>query len=259
MTATIQFRQFLSVVAKPKYRYLFSCLVLSMLLMPSSPAMADTPQGTIVSLSAQAEEKLPNDEVVVRFRIEAQGKNVDALRNKVNRISQAVDERLKSEKGVEQTTIGRRMEPIWGYDNATHKQVQNGWRLVQSVDAVSTELDAVPQWVDAIERIGARLDSLNFRASRQATNTTRERLRTQAIADFRRRAAATAKALDAFTFQIMTLSTDTTVPRPAPLQYMALAKAPVASSSPALEAGESRITVTVSGQILLPVKDYRVK
>ena len=237
----------------------FLSILFLLLLVPVVPALADAAAGAHVSLTAQADELLPNDEVVVRFRIEAQGAKAELLRDKVNRISRAVSERLRREKGVVQTTLGRIIQPVWHYDSVAHKQAQDGWRLVQSAQAVSTELDAVPEWVDAIERAGAHLDSLQFRVSRHTMNVARERLRARAISEFRRRAAATAKALDAFSFRILNLNTGTAVPRLQPLQTMALAKAVPAAVPPALEAGESRITVTVSGEILLPAKDYPVK
>ncbi len=230
-----------------------------LLLAPVVPVMADAAAGTHVTLTAQADELLPNDEVAVYFRIEAQGAKADILRNKVNRISRVVGERLKREQGVTLSTLGRRMEPVWHYDSVAHRQVQDGWRLVQSVQAVSTELDAVPDWVDAIERAGAHLDSLHFQVSHHAMDIARERLRARAIAEFRGRAAASAKALDASSFRILNLNTASTMPQPRPMQAMALARVAPAAAPPALEAGETRITVTVSGEILLPEKSYPVK
>jgi predicted secreted protein len=40
---------------------------------------------------------------------------------------------------------------------------------------------------------------------------------------------------------------------------MAMAKALEAAPAPALEAGQGRVTVMVSGEILLPERDYSVK
>jgi predicted secreted protein len=237
---------------------MYRVLLFALLLLISVPAMAEEPKGTQVSLSAQAEQMLPNDEVVVRLRIEAEGPKADALRRTVNRISRMVSERLRREKHVVQRTTGRRMEPVWHYDNVSHRQIRDGWRLVQSERVTSTELDAVPDWVDAIEQAGAHLDGLAFRVSRQAEHAARDRLRMQAVAAFRARAALTAKALDASSFRILRLNTNDTMPRPIQ-PVMGMAMAAKAQAAPALEAGQSRITVRVSGDILLPEKDYPVK
>ena len=237
---------------------MYRALLFALLLLISVPAMAGEPKGAQVSLSAQAEQMLPNDEVVVRFRIEAEGTKADTLRRTVNRISRAVSERLQRQKHVVQRTIGRRLEPLWHYDNASHRQIRDGWRLVQSERVTSTDLDAVPDWVDAIERAGAHLDGLAFRVSRQAEDAARDRLRMQAVAAFRARAAVTAKALGASSFRILRLNTNDMMPRPIQ-PVMGMAMAAKAQAAPALEAGQSRITVRVSGDILLPEKDYPVK
>jgi predicted secreted protein len=232
-------------------------LIFALMVLLSTPAVAEEAKGTQVSLSAMAEQTLPNDEVVVRYRIEAEGPKADALRRQVNRISQAVSERLGREKDLVQTTTGRRMEPVWHYDNASRRQVRDGWRLVQDGQVTSTGLDAVPGWLDAIERAGAHLQGLSFRVSRKAENAARDRLRMQAISEFRARATVTARALGAASFRILRLNTNAMMPRPIqPMMAMARAeKAP----EPSLSAGQSRITVSVSGDILLPEKDYPVK
>lgn len=236
---------------------MYRALSLALLLLVSVPAMAEEPKGTDVSLSATAEAMLPNDEAVVRFRIEAEGPKADALRQQVNRISQAVGERLGREKGLVQQTTDRRIEPVWHYDSASRRQIRDGWRLVQGWRVTTTRLDAVPDWLDGIERAGAHLDGLSFRASRQAQRAALDRLRMQAVSEFRAQAAVTAKALGASSYRILRLNTNAMVPRPM-MPMMAMARSENAPT-PTLEAGESRLSVTVSGDILLPEKDYPVK
>jgi predicted secreted protein len=229
--------------------------LLAVLLLFSMPVMADAAKGTVVSLAASAAQILPNDEVVVSFRIEAEGRKAAALGARVNRISQAVSKRLAREKGVHLATTGRSLEPRWHLDNASHRQVRDGWRMVQNGRATSRDLDAVAAWVDAIELAGAHLDGLRFRISASALQAAENRLRMRAIARFRAQAAATAKALDATSFRILRISTDHSAPGPMPMMAMARGAAPV----PALAAGQGRVTVGVSGTILLPERDYPVQ
>lgn len=227
----------------------------AILLLISVPAVADeVKKGSVVSLSAQASQMLPNDEAVVRFRIEAEGTQADALSQRVNRISQAVSDRLGREKDVVLATTGRRLEPLWRDDKVSHRRVRNGWRLVQSGQAESHDLAAVAGWVDTIERAGAHLDGLRFQASAAALQAARDKLRMQAIACFRAKAAATAKALDATSFRILRLSTDSTGPAPMPMMAMARG-----APTPALAPGESLVKVTVRGEIQLPERDYPAK
>ena len=88
-------------------RYLF---ILSLLFI--TPAWAEEPAGTRVLLSAQTEALAANDEVVVTFRIIAEGALPKSLQREVNRISQTVDQRLSAEQ-LELKTTDRRMEPQW--------------------------------------------------------------------------------------------------------------------------------------------------
>jgi predicted secreted protein len=230
---------------------------LLLLLLFSVPATAEEIKGTQVSLSAVAEAVLPNDEVVVRYRIEADGPKADGLRQKVNRISQAVSERLRHEKDLVHTTTGRRMEPVWHYDSVSRRRINTGWRLVQDGQVTSTHLDAVAGWLGAIEQAGAHLQGLNYRVSRPTENVARDHLRMQAIAQFRSRAALTAKALGATSFRILRLNTNALMPRP--VQPMMAMDRMEKSAQPSLSAGQSRLSVTVSGNILLPEKDYPVR
>jgi predicted secreted protein len=52
------------------------------------------PSGTRIHLSAMVETHIPNDEVVINFRIEQKGKNAAAVRQYVNRVSDAVHQRF---------------------------------------------------------------------------------------------------------------------------------------------------------------------
>ena len=114
--------------------------LLALLLLVSLPAVAGEAKGSVVSLHASAQQMLPNDEVVVRFRIEAEGKDAMVLRRRVNRVSRAVSERLGREKGVVLATTGRRIEPVWRDDRLSHRRVRDGWRLVQTRRAASRDL-----------------------------------------------------------------------------------------------------------------------
>ncbi len=236
-------------------------LLFPLLLLAASAAYAgDAPEGTRVNLSAQSEQLLANDEVVAEFRIEASGKMPQKLQSHVNRISQAISARMQRERGVKLTTTGRRMDPVWRYESSSRKRVRDGWHLVQSLRITSSNLDAVPNWLDEVENAGAHMQSLAFRVSHESASKAQETLRMQAIDSFRQRATATARALGATSFQILHLNTDIRMPVPMrrSMAVMAMAEAKSAPA-PALEAGESRISVSVSGEILLPRQDYPVK
>ncbi len=237
-----------------RYLIVLSCLIIS----PAWAADAPAEKGTILSLDANASIALPNDELVVLYRIEATGTNANILRRQVNSISQVVHKRLKSEKDLKQTTLSRRMEMLWRYDKISRKQIRDGWKLVQREQVKSSQMDAAPDWVDAIEKAGAHLDNLNFRISEAASKAAQESLRLQAVGNFRAKAKIMAKALEAKSFRIMNLQTSSQSPVYPMRAEMGMMKAS-ADVAPSFNSGEGKISVNVSGDIRLPEKNFPVQ
>ncbi|MDQ6955679.1 MAG: SIMPL domain-containing protein [Mariprofundaceae bacterium] len=237
-------------------------MILSLIFISPAWAEENTPQKeTLISLSATSSINLPNDEAVVNYRMEATGMYADALRKKVNRMSRLIHQQLKGAKGIKQTTLSRRMEMRWRYDKLNSRQVRDGWRLVQTEQLVSSSLDAIPDWVDRLEKAGAHLNQLSFRISDATLKATQNSLRLQAIQSFRHKANSLTKALDATSFRIIQLQTSQQRPVYRMRQEMpAMAMMSKSESSPPqLNAGEGKISVTVSGSIALPFKAYTVK
>jgi len=234
---------------------LILCSILFMLLPASLPA-AEQVAGTRIQISATASAIQTNDEVVISFRVEQQGKVADSVRNDVNRTSKKISRLLKHEKGITLQTISRNMQPIWQYI-PNKPRLRTGWRMVQTSQISSQHLTAIPDWLDAIESAGAHLSGLSFRVSATVQAKLRESLTMKAIARFRSKARAMAKALDADSFRILSLNTQSISPQPRRYRAeMAMMAKSADAPQPSLAAGENRVSVTVSGEITLPFKDY---
>lgn len=240
-----------------KARALLGATCLLFLLPGLLPAFAAEPlEGTRISLAANSSMNLPHDELVVLYRIEASGREAAGLRTKVNRMARAIHAKLGKEKGLKLTTLSRRMELLWRYDKVSRRQVRDGWKLVQREQIRSTNLAAAADWIDAIEQAGGHLDSLRYGFSDATLQQTRASLRLKAVAQFRQKAAEMARALDAKSFRIVNLQTAHDTPRyPVALE---MGRMKSADAAPSLNSGEGRISVTVSGSILLPPKDFPV-
>jgi len=237
-------------------RYL---LMLSLLfILPVwTQAEGNQPKGMRISLSAMAETDLANDEVAVQFRVQAEGRRSAPLRQQVNRISARIKQRLENESNVKLTTTSRRLEPVWEYHAATRKRERTGWRMVQTGTITSTKLDAVPNWLDDIEQAGAQLSGLQFRVSSPTMNDAQDALQLQAIRKFRHKAGDIAKGLDTKSFRVIRLQTNASRPI-YPVRGMAM-MASKADAAPALSSGESKVSVTVSGEIEVPFRDFPVR
>ena len=187
-----------------------------------------------------------------------QGFDVDVLRKRVNRIAQSLQKRLQAEPGLTLKTTSRQMEPVWEYPKNAPRQ-RNGWRLVQSESAVSNDLSKVGDWVDSIEKAGAQMTNLEFRVSRQTRAAAEEDLRLQAIASFRLKAGSIAAGLDASSFRIVRLNTNSQSPRSQSYGRELAASSRLSDSPPpALSAGTGFLQVTVQGEIETPLQEYPV-
>ncbi|MDQ6982291.1 MAG: SIMPL domain-containing protein [Mariprofundus sp.] len=233
-------------------------LILSILFFVPALALAENnqPAGTIINLSATEEIRLPNDEVAISFRIEKEGANADKIRRYVNRVSEAIQRRLKKESAVKLKTVSRNIQPVWKYPKHSQR-IRTGWRMTQSGQVISSKLDAVPKWLDTIETEGAHLSSLQFRISSNTSKKARDKLRLKAIASFREQAIVIAKGLNAEHFRIIQLNASSHLPQPV-IHRAEMAKS-AAAPPPSLSAGESSLSITVSGTIQVPYIDFPAK
>jgi len=223
-----------------------------MLVTAAAPIAA----GTRVNLSATASMQLPNDEVVINFRVEKEGSNVELLRQAVNKITYAIQARLKQEAGLKLKTISRNMQPIWQQKPNQARQ-RTGWRMLQTGQVISQNLDAVPSWLDAIESAGAHLSNLQFRVSAKQSLLKQDQLRLQAIAIFKNKAAVIAQGLAAKSFRVIRLNTSSQTPRAMVYRSeMAMMARSSASGTASLVAGEGKLSVTVSGEIETAFIDF---
>ena len=233
-------------------------IVLSLLVITPACASETTraEQGAVLNLTATSSMRIANDEVVVNFRIEAEGKSAEGLQQQVNDISHRVNAVQNKHADLKRQTTGRSLQPVSHYDKALGRQIRDGWRLVQSEQVISHDLADVAELVDGIEKAGAHLDQLNFGISKNASETAMETLGMLAVQKFRNKAGVMAKALEAPSFRILQLRTDSRNP-PAPVMQRGMMMS-TAEAAPSLNSGESTLSVTVSGDILLPEKSFIV-
>lgn len=230
-------------------------LILSTLLfMPLAHAADAKPAGTLVSLSSEVSEDVANDEVVVSYRIQAKGNSARLLRQQVDAIAARVSDRLKKEK-VKHATTNRSLQPVWESGFFSTKS----WELVQSGRIKTQDIDAVPGWLADIETTGVKLSGLQFQVSEKLHKQVEDRLRTEAIKDFRAKAANIAAGLSAKSFRIINMQTHSSgAIRPMMMRandsYISKG-----ASAPSLAGGESRVQVNVSGSIEVPFTQFPIR
>jgi predicted secreted protein len=107
--------------------------------------------------------------------------------------------------------------------------------------------------------LGVRFQGVRYRVSSKESRAVQDELRMQAVAIFRAKAAAMAKALSARSYRIISVQTSHSQPVYPAKGRMVMGVAMEAAAAPGMQAGESRITATVSGEIELPFRDFPAK
>ncbi len=214
-------------------------------LLVALPALAQEPAPlfNLVTLSAQAEREVPNDLLYATLAAEAEGADPAQLADGVNRTMRRALELARGYPAVKARSGNYQTYPVYEKNRIARWRVRQELRLEASDFGAATELIGKLQSILAVAQLA---HGVSGEARRQTENA----LVAEAIAAFEERARLAREALKAKGHRLrdLNISGGGPVP-PRPLAMRALT-AEVAAA-PALEAGSSRIAVTVSGTVQL--------
>ena len=239
-----------------RYLFFLSLLLFNVTISSSAELLAS---GTRIHLTATAETERVNDEVQVTFRIEKEGRNSDKVRRFVNQVSADIQRQLQQENGLQQQTISRHMQAVWRYPEH-QAAVRTGWRMVQVERITSQDLDALPHWLEAIEKQGAILNHVQFRVSQRAMQEAESELRQQVMQRFLSQASELTQAIGGERFHLITLHAHqvNAQPQQQAKTLMLRASATMQDAPPALSSGRGHLRMRVSGDIEVPLHDFEV-
>jgi len=212
------------------------------------------PSGTRIQLSVTVEQSISNDEVIAHYRIEEIGTSAKKLRLKVNQITARLEKRLKSEQ-VKHKTTGRSLRPHREKGVFNYKK----WSLNQSGQILSSDLDNLANWLADIEAMGVKLNQLSFRVSSEKMRQAHNELRLEALRKFRDQAEVLSRGITASSFRIIRIQTSGNSRRHFARQPMMAEMAMAKNTAPVMASGESKTTLTVSGEIEVQFTDFPVK
>jgi predicted secreted protein len=213
------------------------------LLLPLAALAHDEqpPLFNLVSLSAQAEREVPNDLLLAVLAAEAEGADPARLARDVNQRMKAALELARAERAVRARSGAYQTWPVSEKGRIVRWRVRQELRLESGDFAAATDLIGRLQSSLALASLALTVSS---EARRQAENA----LTAEAIAAFEARARLVRDAMQAKSYRVKELQVGGgDLPRPMMAQVRALA----AEAAPAIEAGTSRILITVSGTVQL--------
>jgi predicted secreted protein len=225
---------------------LASCLA----LMASAPASADpalVPQ-PVVTVSASADRSVPNDRMHAALRAEAEETDAVKAADVVNtRMARALA-RAKATAGIETST-------------STYKTYQVGdpnqgpvrWHVTQSLEITGADFMALAALASKLQaEDGMLMSGLRFSLSPAALRAAQDALTQQAIRAWQDRAKLAAQALGSTAWRTGRVTVQTIEPGGEPLPFLRMQTAALAKAAPvSTEAGDTEVTVTVSGEAIL--------
>lgn len=197
----------------------------------------------VVNLQAQAEQEIPNDQMTAMLATEHEGKVASAIAAQVNEDMQwALDVIGKYPFAMAKTT-SYQTYPVYNKQNII------GWRASQQVEIKSTNTRGLS------ELIGKLQDKLQVKQMYfSPTDETRKKYEDQlieiALEAFKDRVAIVKKHMDNMEHRILNININTGgYQPPVPYERGGMMKAMAVEATPAVQAGTSKITVTVNGSV----------
>lgn len=197
-----------------------------------------------VTLQATAATPVANDTMAVTLLAQAEAGTAREVASAVNR---AMTDALKVVKrngdGIEFQTGNYSVSPIYS------KGMTQGWRGRQELRLTSGDVAGLAELVGELQSL-LQTTNMHFFTSDAVKEAAEKRLTDEAIARFRQKAEQIQRAFGARGWRLGQVHVNSGGQAPRPL-YAARMEMRSADVAPAVEAGESELSVTVSGSILL--------
>ncbi len=222
-------------------RALFVCLVFCILLCGNTLAQDEVLYDQY-TLQASAEGEVANDLMIVRLQVEHEDREIAKLASKINADMAWALAELAAFDRIEAATGNYNTHPLYEQNRVV------GWRSSQTLNLQGEDFD---QLKDALQTLQGKLkvQQMLFQAQDETRKELEDTLISEALDNFKRRSVIVQENMGAASYRVMQININTGGRGRARLEQATLARS--VESAPAVEAGQSRITVNISGQIQL--------
>jgi predicted secreted protein len=197
-----------------------------------------------VSFRVESTRDVANDWIEAVVGISAEDVDPAALAATVNRAMAWGLEQARAEQRVEAKSGGYNTHPV--YDDGKLRR----WRASQELLLEGADTDAMTALVGTLQS-RLQLQSFQFSVSDATRKKVQEELVVEALAAFQARAEVVRKSLGASGYAIDEISVDTGDYAPPIIHQRFETMKMDAATAPAVEAGSSRVAVSVQGSIAL--------
>lgn len=201
-----------------------------------------------INLSAIASDKVENDTLITVLYYQKEGDDLSGLSDEVNKVIGNAIEQSKKTANVIVQTLGYHSSPVY------QKERLAGWRVRQSIRLESKDITRLNKLIGNLQSKLA-IENIGYEVSPESRSKVEERLISEAITAFNKRAKLITKDLGRTKYRLVEMNVNTTG---GPIRPMRMRGAPMmaeaAVAPPAIEAGQQKIQVNIQGTIELQVE-----
>ncbi|NNK58504.1 MAG: SIMPL domain-containing protein [Desulfofustis sp.] len=217
----------------------------ALIVLIATIAIADEPvQFNIVNLRVEQTREVSNDVMVVVMQTTAQKNSSTEAARSVNEVMAWADKIISEDQRISHQTLNYQTRPV--YQNKTI----TGWSASQQLQLRSQDIEALTTMAGSLQQ-KLQIVSMQFQVSPDRRAEELETLVVEALEAFHTKAELVTRTLNADDYRLVNLSIDESG---GPMPYRAIARAEamtVGAAPPSVEAGDSKIQVSVTGSIQL--------
>lgn len=209
--------------------------------------LATAQAGTLVDLSAEASRPAPNDEIHAVVYTEATGNNPAELAKRVNQTLGDALKVVRGQPGISAKTGSQSTYPLYGQN----QRIEN-WRMRAELRLESRDGTVLSETLGRLQQMKLAVGHVIQQVSPESRRRAEDAATEDAIRAFEARAKVVAGVFGK-RYKIKQISIQQNgSPPPMPMMHARGAAMMAEAAAPApIEAGESLVTTTISGQIEL--------
>jgi len=196
-----------------------------------------------VNIQARAEREIPNDQMIVLLATEHENVDTAKLANQINKDMQWALELVKSHTFIKSQTKSYQTYPTY------KKQIIIGWRASQQLELKSENIEGLSEIVGKLQN-KLQVKQMSFTPTRTTRVLYENELIEEALKAFKNRVAIVKKHMDNKDFRIINININTGGYQPPVIRaQQTMMKSMEMTSAPAVKAGVSKITVSITGSV----------
>lgn len=237
-------------------RYLFTLsLVLLSLFQPLSAEVQDPiltlPDGQIIlSISATERREVSEDLLVATVSYKTTGLDVQKIQSEVNQNMKKALDRAKTEEDIKVSTGSYQV-----YEITDRRTKERKWQASQSLMLRSKNAQKILELIGELQEMKLNVTNLNYMVAPDTAVEVKDSLMESALKQLQTRANRAAKALGSSSAELrdVQVQSDNSILTRSTMPYAQQARARDMeySAPPVAAAGETTITLTVSGRAIL--------